>query len=85
MADVQPPGPHVLALGARVPAVKAVLCVAGVAPADAPDLDFLAGQGQDSTKTSQPAPPPQTRKVKVTDAAQQTSTNGTPRSPAKRP
>lgn len=57
MADVRPPGPHVLALGARVPAVKAVLCVAGVAPADAPDLDFLAGQGQDSTKTSQPAPP----------------------------
>jgi pimeloyl-ACP methyl ester carboxylesterase len=41
-------GPHVLALAAKLPGVKAALCVAGVAPADAPDLDFLAGQGQDS-------------------------------------
>jgi pimeloyl-ACP methyl ester carboxylesterase len=47
-------GPHVLALAAKLPGVKAALCVAGVAPADAEGLDFLAGQGQDSKHDHDP-------------------------------
>ena len=41
-------GPHALACAARLPAAAAVLVIAGVAPADAPDLDFLAGMGEDN-------------------------------------
>lgn len=40
-------GPHALACGARlVGRVRAVLVMAGVAPADAQGLDFLAGMGE---------------------------------------
>lgn len=35
-------------MAARLPGAKAVLTIAGVGPADAPDLDFLAGQGEDN-------------------------------------
>lgn len=38
-----------MACAARLPGVLAALTIAGVGPADAPDLDFLAGQGEDST------------------------------------
>ncbi|CAK7200930.1 hypothetical protein SEUCBS139899_003630 [Sporothrix eucalyptigena] len=41
-------GPHVLACAARLPGALAALTIAGVGPADAPDLDFLAGQGEDN-------------------------------------
>ncbi|CAK7563291.1 MAG: hypothetical protein SEPTF4163_001155 [Sporothrix epigloea] len=41
-------GPHTLACAARLPGVLAALTIAGVGPADAPDLDFLAGQGEDN-------------------------------------
>lgn len=41
-------GPHALACAARLPGVVAALSVAGVAPADAEGLDFLAGMGQDN-------------------------------------
>lgn len=41
-------GPHVLACAARLSGCVAALCVAGVGPYDADDLDFLAGQGEDS-------------------------------------
>jgi len=40
-------GPHALACGARLGGrVGAVLVIAGVAPADTPGLDFLAGMGE---------------------------------------
>ncbi|SEQ71353.1 alpha/beta fold hydrolase [Microlunatus flavus] len=40
-------GPHALAAGARLPdRVAGVLTVAGAAPSTAPDLDFLAGMGE---------------------------------------
>ncbi|WP_170185697.1 alpha/beta fold hydrolase [Lapillicoccus jejuensis] len=40
-------GPHTLAMGALLPErVAAVACVAGVAPYDAPGLDWLAGMGE---------------------------------------
>ncbi len=40
-------GPHALASAARLPErVAGVLCIAGVGPWDADDLDFLAGMGQ---------------------------------------
>jgi pimeloyl-ACP methyl ester carboxylesterase len=42
-------GPHALAAGALLPGrVRAVLCIAGVAPYDAEDLDFLAGTGEEN-------------------------------------
>ena len=41
-------GPHTLACAARLDGVKAALVIAGVGPSDAPDLDFLAGMGQDN-------------------------------------
>lgn len=41
-------GPHALACAARLDAVVATLVIAGVAPYDEPDLDFLAGMGQDN-------------------------------------
>lgn len=42
-------GPHALATAALVPdRVTAVVLMAGVAPADAPDLDFLDGMGADN-------------------------------------
>jgi pimeloyl-ACP methyl ester carboxylesterase len=42
-------GPHALAAGALLPdRVRAVLCIAGVAPYDADGLDFLAGMGEDN-------------------------------------
>lgn len=39
-------GPHALACAARLPGVRAAASVAGVAPYDAHDLDFLAGMGE---------------------------------------
>jgi pimeloyl-ACP methyl ester carboxylesterase len=41
-------GPHALACGARLPAAAAVLVVAGVAPYEADDLDWMAGMGEDN-------------------------------------
>jgi pimeloyl-ACP methyl ester carboxylesterase len=41
-------GPHSLASAARVPAVAAALVIAGVAPFDAPGLDFTAGMGEEN-------------------------------------
>lgn len=42
-------GPHALACGALLPdRVRSVAVVAGVGPYDAPDLDLLAGMGQDN-------------------------------------
>ncbi|RKR73580.1 alpha/beta fold hydrolase [Frondihabitans australicus] len=41
-------GPHSLASAARLPGVKAALVIAGVAPYGRPDLDFLAGMGDDN-------------------------------------
>ncbi|CAK7235076.1 hypothetical protein SBRCBS47491_009169 [Sporothrix bragantina] len=41
-------GPHTLACAARLPGALAALTIAGVGPADAPDLDFLNGQGEDN-------------------------------------
>jgi pimeloyl-ACP methyl ester carboxylesterase len=41
-------GPHALACAAALPGVLAALVIAGVAPADAPALDFLAGMGEDN-------------------------------------
>ncbi|PWJ26665.1 pimeloyl-ACP methyl ester carboxylesterase [Branchiibius hedensis] len=41
-------GPHALACAAHLPHAKAALVIAGVAPYDAPDLDFLAGMGEDN-------------------------------------
>ena len=42
-------GPHALAAGALLrDRVRAVLCIAGVAPYDAEGLDFLAGMGEDN-------------------------------------
>jgi len=42
-------GPHALACGAlAADRVRGVLCIAGVAPYDAADLDFLDGMGQDN-------------------------------------
>ncbi|CAK7274918.1 hypothetical protein SEPCBS119000_006419 [Sporothrix epigloea] len=48
-------GPHTLACAARLPGVIAALTIAGVGPADAPDLDFLAGQGEDNVAEFQAA------------------------------
>lgn len=39
-------GPHALACGARLDAVAGVLVIAGVAPYDSEDLDFLDGMGE---------------------------------------
>ena len=42
-------GPHALATAARLPTrVAGVLCIAGVAPFDQPDLDLLDGMGADN-------------------------------------
>jgi pimeloyl-ACP methyl ester carboxylesterase len=41
-------GPHALACAAALPGVRATLVIAGVAPADASQLDFLAGMGEDN-------------------------------------
>jgi pimeloyl-ACP methyl ester carboxylesterase len=41
-------GPHALACAARLPQTIATLVIAGVAPAGLPDLEFLAGMGQDN-------------------------------------
>jgi len=43
-------GPHALACAARLEAAIATLVIAGVAPYDVPDLDFLAGMGQDNVE-----------------------------------
>jgi len=49
-------GPHALACGARLTGAAAVLCIAGLAPADAPGLDFLSGMGQANVEESGAAP-----------------------------
>ena len=41
-------GPHALACGARLGAAAAVLVIAGVAPYEAPGLDWLAGMGEEN-------------------------------------
>jgi pimeloyl-ACP methyl ester carboxylesterase len=41
-------GPHALACAAALPGVRATLVIAGVAPADVAELDFLAGMGEDN-------------------------------------
>ncbi|HET9073876.1 MAG TPA: alpha/beta hydrolase [Solirubrobacteraceae bacterium] len=41
-------GPHALACAARLAGVRATLVIAGVAPFGLPDLDFLAGMGEDN-------------------------------------
>ena len=41
-------GPHTLADAALLDDCVGALCIAGVGPFDAPDLDFLAGMGQDN-------------------------------------
>ncbi len=41
-------GPHTLADAALLPGCVGSLCIAGVGPHDAPDLDFLDGMGQDN-------------------------------------
>lgn len=41
-------GPHAIACAAQLPACRAVLSIAGVGPYGEPDLDFLAGQGEDN-------------------------------------
>jgi pimeloyl-ACP methyl ester carboxylesterase len=41
-------GPHALACAVGLPRARATLVIAGVAPHDALDLDFLAGMGQDN-------------------------------------
>jgi pimeloyl-ACP methyl ester carboxylesterase len=41
-------GPHALACAARLDATAAVLLIAGVAPFGVPDLDWMAGMGQDN-------------------------------------
>ncbi len=41
-------GPHALACAARLEGVGAALVIAGVAPYDAPGLDWLDGMGQDN-------------------------------------
>jgi pimeloyl-ACP methyl ester carboxylesterase len=42
-------GPHALACGARLSErVRAVLVIAGVAPYESPDLNFLAGMGEEN-------------------------------------
>jgi pimeloyl-ACP methyl ester carboxylesterase len=41
-------GPHALACAARLPAARAVLVIAGLAPYGADELDFLAGMGEDN-------------------------------------
>ncbi len=41
-------GPHALACGARLGAAAAVLVMAGVAPYDAPGLDWPAGMGEEN-------------------------------------
>lgn len=47
IAGVSGGGPHVLACAALLPdRITAVLVAAGIGPADAADLDFLAGMGQ---------------------------------------
>jgi pimeloyl-ACP methyl ester carboxylesterase len=44
-------GPHALATGARLPErVAGVLCIASVGPYDTPDLDFLAGMGEQNVE-----------------------------------
>lgn len=43
-------GPHALACAAHLPHAKATLVIAGVAPYDAPDLDFLTGMGEDNVE-----------------------------------
>jgi pimeloyl-ACP methyl ester carboxylesterase len=43
-------GPHALACAARLDATVAALVIAGVAPYGEPDLDFLAGMGQDNVE-----------------------------------
>jgi pimeloyl-ACP methyl ester carboxylesterase len=41
-------GPHALACAARLPAAKAALVIAGVAPYGVDELDFMAGMGEDN-------------------------------------
>ena len=43
-------GPHALACAAHLHHAKAALLIAGVAPYDAPDLDLLAGMGEDNVE-----------------------------------
>ena len=46
-------GPHALACAARLPACKAALCIAAVAPYNAEGLDWLEGQGQDNVEETE--------------------------------
>jgi hypothetical protein len=48
MTDVAIPGPHALACAAKLEGCLACISLAAVGPYDAEDLDFLAGQGEDS-------------------------------------
>jgi pimeloyl-ACP methyl ester carboxylesterase len=41
-------GPHALACAARLPGVRSALVIAGVGPADADDLEFLTGMGEEN-------------------------------------
>jgi pimeloyl-ACP methyl ester carboxylesterase len=43
-------GPHALACAARLPGVVGALVMAGVAPHDGEDLDWLAGMGEDNVE-----------------------------------
>lgn len=52
LTDCKLSGPPSLACAARLPSCVAALCIAGVGPHDAEDLDFLAGQGEDSKFSS---------------------------------
>ena len=48
MAGTSGGGPHALACASRMDAVLATAIIAGVAPFDAPGLDFLAGMGEEN-------------------------------------
>lgn len=47
-------GPYTLATAVKLPGCIAAVVIAGVAPFDGEGLDFLAGQGQDSTLQTLP-------------------------------
>ncbi len=62
-------GPHTLADVALLPNCMASLCIAGVGPSDAPDLDFLAGMGQDNLDEFAAALDPNLLEAYLTTAA----------------
>ncbi len=43
-------GPHALACAARMPGCRGAATIGGVGPYGAPDLDFLAGMGEDNVR-----------------------------------